>query len=93
MTSVIATIATIATVCERIQVSKDAYMKECPQDVITVLQQLEQSREEIKLKEIEIEQLIEKSRNENEEKSTIIAELRAIIDQMVMITNYASNML
>ena len=82
---------TIATVCKRIQMSKDAY--ECPQDVITVLQQLEQSREEIKLKEIEIEQLIEKSRNENEEKSTIIAELRAIIDQMVMITNYASNML
>ena len=29
---------TIATVCERIQVSKDAYMKECPQNVITVLQ-------------------------------------------------------
>ena len=35
---------TIASVCERIQVSKDAYMKECPQNVITVLQQLEQSR-------------------------------------------------
>ena len=31
---------TIATVCERIQVSKDAYMKECPQDVITLLQQI-----------------------------------------------------
>ena len=28
---------TMATVCERIQVSKDAYMKEYPQDVITVL--------------------------------------------------------
>ena len=27
---------TIASVCERIQVSKDAYMKECPQDVITL---------------------------------------------------------
>ena len=29
----------IATVCERIQVSKDVYMKECPQDVITLYQQ------------------------------------------------------
>ena len=74
---------TIASVCERIQVSKDAYMKECPQDVITVLQQLEQSREETKLKEIENEQL----RTENEEQSTKIGELRAIIDQMVMTTN------
>ena len=27
---------TIATVCERIQVNKDAYMKESPQDVITL---------------------------------------------------------
>ena len=54
---------TIATVCERIQVSKDAYMKEAPQDVITLLQQLEQLREETKHKEIEIEQL----RNENEQ--------------------------
>ena len=33
---------TIATVCERIQVSKDVYMKEAPQDVITVLQQNQQ---------------------------------------------------
>ena len=31
---------TIATVCERIQVSKDAYLKECPQDVITLHQQI-----------------------------------------------------
>ena len=37
---------TIATVCERIQVNKNAYMKESPQDVITVLQQLEQLRVE-----------------------------------------------
>ena len=48
---------TIATVCERIQVSKDAYMKGPPQNVITLHQQLEQSREEIKHKEIENEQL------------------------------------
>ena len=61
----------IASVCERIQVSKDACVKNSPQDVITVLQQLEQSREETKLKEIENEQL----RNKNEEQSTIIEEL------------------
>ena len=74
---------TIASVCERIQVSKDAYMKEYPQDVITVLQQLEQSREEAKLKETEIKQL----RNEIEKQSTKIGELQATIDQMVMTTN------
>ena len=60
-------------------------------------EQLEQSREETKLKGIENEQLrneIEESRNENkklrnenEEQSTMIGELRAIIDQMVMTTN------
>ena len=41
---------TIATACERIQVSKDVYMKECPQDVITLCQQLS-------LKDSEIQQL------------------------------------
>ena len=41
---------TIATVCQRIQVSKDVYMKECPQDVITLRQQLS-------LKDSEIQQL------------------------------------
>ena len=88
---------TIASVCERIQVSKDAYMKECPQDVIIVLQQLEQSREETKLKEIENEQLrneneelhnkIEELQNENEEQSIMIGVFRATIDQMVMTAN------
>ena len=75
---------TIATVCERIQVSKDAYMKEPPQNVITLHQQLEQLRKD---KEIEIEQLktdIERLRNENKEQSTMVTELRAIIDEMVM---------
>ena len=37
---------TIATVCERIQVSKDVYMKEAPQNVITVLQHVEQLSKE-----------------------------------------------
>ena len=71
---------TIATVSERIQVSKDAYMKESPQNVITLHQQLEQFSEEIKCKEMENLQL----RNENEQQNTIIAELRTVIDQMVM---------
>ena len=89
---------TIANVFERIQVSKDVYMKECPQDVITVLQQLERLREESKLKETQlrnrieelqnkIEELNDKLRNENEEQTTIIGELQAIIDQMVITTN------
>ena len=38
---------TIATVCERIQVSKDTYVKECPQDVITLHQQVQELRVEI----------------------------------------------
>ena len=47
---------TIATVCERIQVSKDAYKKEYPQDVISLYHQVEQQKIEI-----------EKLRNENEQ--------------------------
>ena len=61
---------TIAIICERIQVIKDVYIKESPLDVITVLQQLEQSGKETKFKEIENEQLrkeIEESRSENKE--------------------------
>ena len=37
---------TIAAVCERIQVSKDVYMKESPQDVITLHRENEQLRKE-----------------------------------------------
>ena len=48
---------TIATVCERIQVSKEAYMKESPQDIIIVLQQLEQLRVENEQQKMEIEQV------------------------------------
>ena len=74
---------TIATVSERIQVSKDAYMKS-PQDIMTLHQQLEQLGEETKHKEIEIERLkndIELLRNENKEQSIMVTEL---IEQMVM---------
>ena len=48
---------TIATVCERIQLNKDVYMKESPQDVITVLQVVDQLRKENKQKDDTIEQL------------------------------------
>ena len=79
---------TIATVSERIQVSKDVYMKECPQDVITILQQMEQQKVEIdklqnenKQKDNEIQQLTK----ENVQKDTTIKEMRA---QMVTIKHY-----
>ena len=48
---------TIAAVCERIQVSKDVYMKESPQDVITLCQQVEQKDKIISEKDREINEL------------------------------------
>ena len=78
---------TIATVCKRIQGNKDAFMKEFPQGCITLYQQLEQSRKETEQQRNKIEQLRnenEQLRNENEQQSTIIAELRTAIDQVVM---------
>ena len=36
----------IATVCERIQVSKDVYMKDCPEECITLHQQIQQLKVE-----------------------------------------------
>ena len=70
---------TIATVCERIQVSKDAFMKESPLDVITLLKQLEQLKEETKCKEIGNEQLRNDNkllRNENEKLSAMVSDNR-----------------
>ena len=69
---------TIATVCERIQVSKDAYMKGCPQDVITLYQENLQLRVETELQKMENDQL----KNENEQKDNTIKQLRT---QMVRI--------
>ena len=60
---------TIVTVCERIQVSKHAYMKECPQDVITLHQEILQLRAEILQQKDENEQL--KSRMEEMVTKTI----------------------
>ena len=47
---------TIATVCERIQVSKDVYMKECPQEYITLYQLLRRKDQEIEQLKYEKEQ-------------------------------------
>ena len=70
-------------------------MKEPTQNVITLHQQLEQSSEEIKHKEIENEQLRndnEQLSNQNRELITMLTELRVIVNQMVMNNyNYALN--
>ena len=70
---------TIATVCERIQVNKDAYMKESPQDVITLYQQVEQFRTENEQQKIKSEQL----KSENERLCSETAQQKATIQQMV----------
>ena len=70
----------IATVCEKIQVNKDAYMKESPQDVITLYQENLQLRVETVQQKMENDQL----KNENEQKDNAIKQLRT---QMVRI-NY-----
>ena len=69
---------TIATVCERIQVSKDAYMKECAQECITLYQENQQLRAETVQQKMENDQL----RNENKQKDNTIKQLRT---QMVRI--------
>ena len=65
---------TMATVCERIEVNKDVYMKESPQDVMAVFQQVEQLRAENVQQKIENDWL--KSENEQQRAA------------MVMVTNY-----
>ena len=52
---------TIATVCERIQISKDIYMKECPQECITLYQQV---------KQLKVENLLLRSENEKQKSTT-----------------------
>ena len=68
---------TIATVCGRIKGSKDVYMKEWPQDVITLHHHNEQLR-------VEIEQL----RNENVQCQAAVEQQKATIEQMVIIADY-----
>ena len=74
---------TIATVCERIQVCKDAYMKECPQDVITLHKEIQLLRVETVQQKINIEQLT----SENEQVRSQNEQVRATMEQMVR-TNY-----
>ena len=54
---------TIATVCGMIQASKDAYMKECPKEYITLYQQNEQLRNENEQQRATIEQMVMKVNN------------------------------
>ena len=71
---------TIATVCERIQVSKNAYMNsECPQEYITLYQENQQLRVKIAHQKIENRQL----RNKNEQKNEIIEQQKVTIDQLL----------
>ena len=70
---------TIATVCERIQVNKDTYMKESPQDVITLHKENQLLTAETVQQKIKNEQLtseIKQLRIQNEQ-------LRATIEQIV----------
>ena len=73
---------TITAVCERIQVSKDAYMKESPlawsQDVITLYQQNEQLRSGIEQQKINNYQLMA----ENKQQKRQITERDVQINQM-----------
>ena len=75
---------TITAVCERIQVSKDVYMKESPQDVITLHQQvvqkdteIDQLRRENDLVKTERDQVKE----ENDQKGREINQLKTENDQ------------
>ena len=63
---------TIAAVCGRIQVSKDAYMKECPQNFIALHQRIEQLENENEQKNTMIEQ-----------QRVTIEQQRVTIEQMV----------
>ena len=74
----------IATVCGRIQVNKDSYVKESPQDVITLHHELNKNKyeaEQLKSENRLLKNNIEHLSSENEQQ-------RATIEQMVMKTNY-----
>ena len=70
---------TIATVCERIQVNKDAYMKESPQECITLHKENQLLRVETVQQKIKIEQVT----SENERLMSQNEQHRATIEQMV----------
>jgi len=79
----------IINISERIKEIKDSYMKELPQDVITLYQQNEQLRIENAQKNIEIEQLKKENDQQNniiEEQNATIEQQRVTIQQMVLET-------
>ena len=69
---------TITTVCERIQVNKDAYMKESPQDVITVYKEVERLKSENK-----------RLSNENVQQKTTLQEMVMKLNAYNIILLYA----
>ena len=70
---------TIATVCDRIQVNKDAYMKESPQECITLYQENQLLRVETVQQKIKNEQLAKV----NEQLMSQNEQQRAAMEQMV----------
>ena len=73
---------TIATVCERIRISKEVYMKESPQDGITLHQQVELKDRMINQLKSEVDQLKTKADQESNEKNAEIKFLKFQIDQL-----------
>jgi len=71
----------IAAVCEKIQVSKDAYMK-YPQDVITLRQQVEQQERTIDEKDKEINQLKREYELWRRETDEQVHQLQSEVDQL-----------
>ena len=61
---------TIATVCERIQVNKDVYKKEAPQDIIGLYQQVEQQR--LKIEKLSEELEIKNKRNNKQLRAQMV---------------------
>ena len=75
---------TIATVCERIQVSKDAYMKESSQDVIT----LHKENQLLRIETVQQKIKNEKLSSENERLKSQNEQQRATMEQMVRTKYY-----
>jgi len=76
---------TITVVCERIQVSRDVYMQEFPQDVITLHQQVEQKDTEIDRLRRENDHVKAENRQKDQENIQLKAEnnqLRFKVDQL-----------
>ena len=73
---------TIVTVCERIQVNKDAYMMESPQDVIT----LHQENQQLRIKNSQLA-------SQNEIKDITIQQLKAEMVLVIGVRKYYHNII